>query len=179
MQAVKFIPAAEIEKRASEVLANAGVVSAPVDPVQIAASVGIEVFSIDFADDSICGILRLEVDKYCIYVNQDHHRLRMRYTIAHELGHYFLHRDHIAAFIDKELNLYRSKSLDDATKSDPTEVQANMFAAALLMPEHLLRAAYGVSHDIAHLARMFAVSREAMGHRIINLGLSDGEEEAC
>src|SRR5690242_18775741 len=85
MQTIKFIHSAEIERQAREVLVAAEITAAPIDPVQIAASAGIEVFSIDFADDSVCGILRLEGEKYCIYVNQDHHRLRMRYTIAHEL----------------------------------------------------------------------------------------------
>lgn len=167
-----FIPRQQLESQATSLLEQHNLLSIPVNPVAVANAEGVEVFSINFRDDSVSGILRKEDGVYRIYVNSNHSNNRKRYTIAHELGHYVLHRDGIAAFIDPELNLYRSKdSSGENTSQGDMEIQANIFASALLMPAELVKTAYGKCHDVAALARSFSVSSEAMGHRIVNLGL--------
>jgi len=65
--------------------------------------------------------------------------------------------------------------------TDVEEIEANTFAAALLMPEgivfdhvlKLVRANSQITREalIAELARIFDVSAEAMGYRLINLGI--------
>lgn len=148
-----------------------GTVSTAVNPVAVANGEGIEVFSVDLADDSVCGILRKEQGRFRLYVNRDHSGNRIRYTIAHELGHFFLHGHVLDAFVDQEINLFRNKT-DPASKLHADmEIQANMFAAALLMPAVSVRRWYQHESDISILAKRFGVSREAMGQRIDNLGL--------
>ncbi len=167
-----FIPRTQLESQAAELLERHGLLSFPVNPVSVANSEGIEVFSIDFRDDSVSGILRKEDGAYRIYVNSNHSNNRKRYTIAHEIGHYVLHRDDVAAFVDPELNLYRSKdSRGEVGSQGDMEIQANIFASALLMPAELVETAYGKCRDVAALARLFLVSSEAMGHRIVHLDL--------
>ncbi|HCM3005245.1 TPA: ImmA/IrrE family metallo-endopeptidase, partial [Klebsiella pneumoniae] len=56
---------------------------------------------------------------------------RQRFTLAHEIAHFLLHRDRIGDGITDDI-LYRSKL------SDFMEVQANRLAADILMPGHLL-----------------------------------------
>jgi Zn-dependent peptidase ImmA (M78 family) len=61
------------------------------------------------------------------------------------------------------------------------EIEANTFAAALLMPErivsryvtHLIQRNGDITREdlITELARIFDVSAEAMGYRLINLGI--------
>ena len=51
------------------------------------------------------------------------------------------------------------------------EIQANQFAAALLMPADLVRAAFAKCQDLGELARLFNVSEAAMGFRLDRLGL--------
>ena len=51
------------------------------------------------------------------------------------------------------------------------QIQANQFAAALLMPEELVREAYETNQDLRKLARIFNVSETAMGIRLAQLGL--------
>lgn len=55
---------------------------------------------------------------------------RDRFTVAHELGHYFLHSDVSLSRADDNINVpaYRNP-----------EWQANTFAAALLMPDHIIK----------------------------------------
>jgi Zn-dependent peptidase ImmA (M78 family) len=65
--------------------------------------------------------------------------------------------------------------------TDIQEIQANTFAAALLMPEeivlehatNLVRSNSSIARDdiIAVLARSFDVSTEAMSYRLIALGI--------
>lgn len=172
---VSFLERRKVEEAAVSLLKKHALLGVgAVNPVAVAEAEGIDVFAINLSDDSVCGILRKEGGRYCIYVNSDHHANRIRYTIAHELGHYILHRDIVEAFVDHEINLYRKPpSLELATdqSSAMMEVQANMYAAALLMPESAIRDQYACTQDIHAMAKKFGVSREAMGHRISNLGL--------
>ena len=120
----------------------------------------------------------LAVKEKTIVVNLHHPPVRRRFTIAHEIGHYQLHRresDDIPVFIDRAV--YHRK--ESATGVDYLmEMQANAYAAGLLMPEVLLDE-YLDNHpaldlekpaDIKTLAEEFEVSRPAMEFRLINLG---------
>ncbi len=91
---------------------------------------------------------------------------RRRFTIAHELGHWRLHRhadDGVycrASAIDAD---------DDADRPPlpPREEEANTFAAALLMPADLLREQYvACDRDFNRLCRKFDSSGAAMGRRL-------------
>jgi len=67
---------------------------------------------------------------------------RARFTLAHEVGHYFLHGSFIkeqATFTD--LDEWRNFVIRDIRR-DPLETQANMFAAFLLLPTDSLAKEY-------------------------------------
>ncbi len=82
-------------------------------------------------DDDISGKLQRNYDgDWVISVNTLHHPKRQRFTLAHELGHYFLHRHRSIEFVDKAL--YRSSQMSSI------EYEANNFAGALLMPKDLI-----------------------------------------
>lgn len=91
---------------------------------------------------------------------------RRRFTIAHELGHWQLHRH------DDEGVYCRASALDTddsaaAAASGLPEEEANAFAAALLMPAHLIREQYAVcGKDFARLCQTFDSSGAAMGRRL-------------
>jgi len=119
----------------------------------------------------------LAVKEKAIVVNLNHPSVRRRFTIAHEIGHYQLHRksEDIPVFIDRAV-YHRKESV--AGVDHVMEMQANAYAAGLLMPEALLDE-YLEDHptldlekpaDIKTLAEEFEVSRPAMEFRLINLG---------
>lgn len=90
-----------------------------------------------------------------IYLPCDSSPSRDRFTIAHELGHYFLHREE-----------NQSKSFT-RRGSDKKEWQANWFAAELLMPEKEFRQeALACNNDEGALARKFGVSQSAVSVRL-------------
>ncbi len=71
-------------------------------------------------------------DGFVISVNANHSINRQRFTTAHELGHFFLHRMYIGdGLVDDPL--YRS------TLSNQQETEANVFAGEILMPEEAIR----------------------------------------
>ena len=104
---------------------------------------------------------------FAIFVNANHSEVRRRFTIAHEIAHFALHRDLIGDGITEDA-LYRSGL------SDAVEREANGLAAEILMPRHLVRDAFEKgTRSAEHLAAKFEVSPQAMEYRMKNLGLAE------
>ncbi len=83
--------------------------------------------------------------------------VRKRFTVAHEIAHYLLHR-HLFSGEVIDAALYRS------TLSNSLEAEANSFAADLLMLWHLLSPLKDL--PVSELSRHFEVSDEAMRIRL-------------
>lgn len=102
-----------------------------------------------------------------IAVNTNNHSNRRRFTIAHELGHHVL--GHVTWNAPQHRDDDRSFS---GNNRDWVEVEANNFAAEILMPkvavDYMIRRE-GVT-DISELAEKFYVSEQAMYFRMLNLG---------
>jgi Zn-dependent peptidase ImmA (M78 family) len=100
---------------------------------------------------------------------------RKRFTAAHELAHYLMHRDMLA----NGQNLHRDNLFGDAARwndaapfSPQHEVEANRFAAEMLMPRAQVRRWHSEFRgNVSELARKFNVSQAAMKIRLKNLGL--------
>jgi Zn-dependent peptidase ImmA (M78 family)/DNA-binding XRE family transcriptional regulator len=154
-------------RAARALVEKADVDEPPIDVYEVARGCGVQVLQWAF-DESISGLL-LDFDgRAVIGVNKRHPLVRRRFTIAHELGHFVLH--HGERF---HLDLTSSTSWhgDPPGYDSNLERLANAFAAELLMP-----ATWMVEHgqhgeSAASLARRFRVSQEAMGFRLVNLGL--------
>jgi hypothetical protein len=104
-----------------------------------------------------------------IWVNAEEARqwpARRRFTIAHELGHWRLHRD-----ADERAVFCRSGSIaadvETPDIASPAEDEANAFAAAILMPARLVQQQYLASErDFFRLCERFGASGAAMGRRL-------------
>ena len=92
---------------------------------------------------------------------------RQRFTVAHEIGHIEL--NHLES---GEFSIACRDSMSSPSKANQEEIEANAFAAALLMPEPLVRRAHKITRDVYNLAIYFGVSRQAMERRLKRLGLS-------
>jgi Zn-dependent peptidase ImmA (M78 family) len=142
----------------------------------VAAHPDLEIYFTDLEDDAVSGVSLFESNKYTILVNSSKPETRQHFTLGHELGHYFLHKTVLQkekgiidgdAFLDGPNMLYRQ---DTAAKTQ-LELDANTFAASLLMPEDLLRRAWKAFGSIQECARIFRVSVVAMSLRLTKLGL--------
>lgn len=128
--------------------------------------------------------LRSASGEKVIGVNEAHSHLRQRFTIAHELGHLLLHEGDLILdyavrthFRGDEVRVnFRDHESSLATNSE--EIEANRFAAEILMPRDMvfkearkLLQAKNLSREALtkKLADVFKVSEEAMGYRLVNL----------
>lgn len=110
----------------------------------------------------------LGVGDFIVHVPQHTTRTRDRFTIAHELGHYFLH-------FRAPDELLAGQRLKRATRMGRNvgETQANVFASNLLMPADAFAAAVDEQGSIRQVARIFDVSVPAAQVRADYLGLSE------
>jgi Zn-dependent peptidase ImmA (M78 family) len=163
----------EIEDEANRILTQHGLNSLPVDLITLANQEGIKVHNAKFSEDQISAMIAKRGTNITILVNQSDHPNRKRFSIAHELGHHFLHLLEDGEIIDTEIDLFRGEFSGESTvKQRSKEIEANQFASALLMPADLVKKYYSEKTiDLSELARLFRVSEEAMGYRITQLGL--------
>jgi len=108
-------------------------------------------------------------------VNSRHHPNRRRFTIAHELGHFRLHRG-VAIHIDEDFRV-NLRDEDSSKGVSWEEVEANRFAAELLMPTGFLFQDVEKFKNIdkqavQNLARRYRVSSQSMEIRLANLGFT-------
>jgi Zn-dependent peptidase ImmA (M78 family) len=148
----------------------------PVDAIagKLGAALSYEPFE---GKDDISGMLFRDERRIVIGINSAHASTRQRFSIAHEIGHLRMH--HGDFFVDKTVRLNRDARSSMAI--DPKEIEANRFAAELLMPEKIITAAtkkrlakkrnITAEELIEGLADECQVSKQAMEFRLINLGI--------
>jgi hypothetical protein len=140
--------------------------SAPVDVGQIAEALGLGLWESSNLSDGVSGKLMRDPANggksgYSIIVNSADAHVRKRFTVAHEIAHYILHRDLIGNELVDD-SLFRS----GLTTSE--EAQANRLAADILMPRHLLNEIAPAPFDKSpeFLSKRFQVSEQAMRIRL-------------
>jgi Zn-dependent peptidase ImmA (M78 family) len=161
--------------RAQQVLASLGIASSPTPVEKIAKALQAQVRFSPF-DNELSGMVYIKDGVPIIGVNSLHHPNRQRFTIAHELGHLELHRDMITSSVHVDKNFPGlMRDAKAATGTELIEIQANQFAAELLMPQTLIdQALAGKQFDIdddgplEELAKKFKVSKQALEYRIRN-----------
>ncbi len=161
-----------ISQKAYEQLGDRPTLPIPIESIVAKNKVRLLPFDLG---ENISGVLVIENGEATIGYNKNEHRVRNRFTIAHELGHFILHKDK-DLFVDKGFKvMFRGVSSGDKyNKQD--EIEANEFAANLLMPENLLRSEiakldldFTDEESIKQLAKKFDVSTVAMSFRMAKL----------
>ncbi|RCX27985.1 ImmA/IrrE family metallo-endopeptidase [Thioalbus denitrificans] len=128
------------QQRAQNLLRELGINELPVDPVAIAARHDIIVEAKPDTAQGVSGMLLRHGNTFGIlYATHIESEGFRRFSIAHELGHYFLdgHIDHILP----DDGFHASHA--GFVSGDPYELEADQFAAGLLMPATLFRRALG------------------------------------
>lgn len=135
--------------------------SPPIPVIEIAESNGVDVVFADFGRHSgtVAGFCDFQAAK--LYVNKDDVLERQFFTIAHEFGHWILHRKDFLNEPEKYPVLPRFQSVD---KNDAREKEANKFAACLLVPDRLLKPV--LPAPVSALAGIFKVSKKMMENRL-------------
>lgn len=164
------------ESCALSVLSKYNLKQAPVPVREIAIAEGCLVNGL-MLDDDLSGMAFIRNDQPVIIYNSAHHPNRQRFTIAHELAHHVMHRTMMMQGIHVDKGVLR-RDLSSAMGVDDREVEANAFAATMLMPKELVLLYVKKSVDmedeksVSQLAKIFGVSSAAFTNRLLNLSLA-------
>jgi Zn-dependent peptidase ImmA (M78 family) len=146
----------------------------PVRLGQIAQELGV-IIKVASLNTGVSGQIKLEGGQYVIRVNRHEARERQRFTIAHELAHFFLHKQ----IIDSSPDGIRDNVLYRSGEPEHIEFEANRLAADIVMPVKLVQDALQKDYDsivveatIEGLAAKFQVSKAAMEIRLSTIALS-------
>lgn len=153
--------------------------SIPVDIIKIAKINNIRLVTDDLSSSMLSGFTYQQGEEKVIGVSKFDGKERQRFTIAHELGHLFLHKK-MVNYDQGGVMMFRDGHSSDGT--DLKEIQANRFAAEILMPEpdirkdlaevktlDLLTDSGQLDSFVAKLAEKYEVSRQAMMIRLTSL----------
>ena len=160
-------------KAAESVLEEFKVTRPPVAIDKIARKMGVKLMYSPL-DDELSGMVYVKNGDPIIGVNSLHHPNRQRFTIAHEVGHLIMHRHQIEqeVHVDKTFLMLRRDS-ESSSGVNAIEVEANAFAAEVLMPKILVNNAlknrtFDIDDEslIAQLAKQFKVSTQAIQFRL-------------
>lgn len=147
--------------------------SFPVDPYLIAARMGLRVEHRVGLPHNVDGLLLKESPDTPVLaiINHDRSPNRQRFTLAHEIGHFtYIQENEPEKLVGLGLVEYKDEVASLGT--DKREVDANTFAANLLMPEAVVRLWNYEGRSREQMALGFGVSLQAMGNRLNSLGLS-------
>jgi Zn-dependent peptidase ImmA (M78 family) len=176
-----------IEQMAQNLLHQYRLKVLPIPVLDVAKCAGVNLFPFDLGVD-VSGVLNINNGVATIGYNPSESKVRQRFTISHELGHYFLHfkkdgrnKEKNKVFVDNEnyyqFIMFRSQKPKMSSEDYKHEQEANSFAAALLMPQELVQKELEIysgfdlsdSAMVTDLAKKFEVSTQAISFRIINL----------
>ncbi|MBD3253513.1 MAG: ImmA/IrrE family metallo-endopeptidase [Candidatus Lokiarchaeota archaeon] len=131
-----------------------GEIQLPVPIDEIASFYGFEIYPLETIPNEQSAIIILDSDskRKLIGINSNHHNNRQRFSIGHELGHFFLSHPSEKECDEDEIKLYNR--------------QADEFSAELLIPLKLLKTSIKEIKDIGLLAKKFGVSEQAIWIKI-------------
>src|ERR687887_747287 len=152
-------------QQAERVRASAWGDRIPVDPVQIARRLGIDVRQAPLSDNVSGALVKKLGQDPTILLNARDHPNRQRFTAAHEVGHFVSREDAPEEYEYVDLR----DTILSAAGTNEDEVFANQFAANLLMPEREVRRLAAQGYSLTEMALYFGVSQDAMGYWATNL----------
>ncbi len=162
------------KRQAAELVRRARIKKAPVPVEKMAALLDAEIVLQPFSGETSGVVYRNKDGTAVIGVNSSHPIQRQRFTIAHEIGHLLLHADE-NLHVDKNFPIGLRNAISGKSVNE-NEIEANQFAAALLMPANLIAKdiqqliGTDVLIAIRKLARKYRVSEQAMSIRLSTLG---------
>lgn len=148
---------------------------APVDVLALVREFDITVKFEELADD-ISGYIEKTEAGYKIGVNESDDFVKQKFTMAHELGHWWYHTDYLESRRDQRITDIRMYKRSPGKTTVPVsyEFTANSFAVNVLMPVNLIGDL--ILHKkvtrIKELAELLEVYEDAVEVRVKGLGFA-------
>lgn len=139
----------------------------PFKIVEFINELGIKVIA-SYMSNNISGSITKMGETFTIHINNSHASTRLRFTLAHELGHYFNDREYLESNnqiqdLSKQATpkfLYRKASPNIDCSMQKMDVEANKFASEILMPEEKFIELWKYETSPEKVAKYFGVSVE-------------------
>jgi Zn-dependent peptidase ImmA (M78 family) len=148
-----------VRKMAQKVLKESKIIAPPVDLLTILQAHGIRYEEVDDFPDTVDALIIERGRETYAAVNSRQHLHRRRFSLAHELGHFFLHRGDYGS--EHTVTIDDPPSDEDLIPTkDPAESEADLFAGELLVPLAMLKP--HARKGVAELSRIFLVSEHVV-----------------
>ena len=111
------------------------------------------------------GFCKIYLNNFFIFINANMSPQMQRMTCAHELGHLLLHKDALTS-----RDFFAEMEIFNIT--DQRELEANQFAAGLLIDDEELLSLLKEGYDVVHIASMLDVNINLLMIKFLNLNRS-------
>lgn len=151
----------KIINQIAELVRNQFSLTTPINMIDVVSSLGGEIIEAPFDNNTISGKIQKKGESFIIQINPFELEERKTFTLAHEIGHLFLHMGYLVNPEKwKSINIYEDSPMFRQGYSEE-EYEANEFAAAFLMPFDEFKKAALNNLSINEIANKFQVSKEA------------------
>jgi Zn-dependent peptidase ImmA (M78 family) len=113
-----------------------------------------------FSTEKFCGMLVVDDLGTTILTNSQQPPSKKLFTLAHEFGHFYLHRDKRSQFVDNH-------NIENDDEMKLFEIQANLFASEILFPERVISYLLYSKFSFFKIAQLSGASFEALKWRLI------------
>lgn len=140
---IQIISRAEINRKSQELLDHTSYIMGPVDLEQICNFISVNVeypedYYITSDEAEVLGTANFDSRKITIY--QHSNQKRKRFTLAHEIGHFWLgHEKYLRSENVLAADIKRDSSEEYSFNYEILEIQANIFASCLLMKDNVFK----------------------------------------
>lgn len=146
-----------VRRVAKQLLRDSKVRQPPVDLRHIANHCGLKYEEVDYFPDDVDALIVSAEDGPVAVVNKNQSNNRRRFSLAHELGHFVLHRD--GSVLETAISIDSPPTGDSGDeRSSVAEREANLFAGELLVPVAFLKEHFRPGMTAADVATLFEVS---------------------
>jgi Zn-dependent peptidase ImmA (M78 family) len=147
---------AYVRRVVKQLLRSAKIKTPPVDLRAVTSACGLGYEEVDYFPDDVDALIVSTDDGSVAVVNRRQSIVRRRFSLAHEIGHYVLHRD--VAVLEVDVSIDVPPSGEDGGEVSAREREANLFAGDLLVPLDFLKKVFRPGMTAADVAQVFEVS---------------------
>jgi Zn-dependent peptidase ImmA (M78 family) len=148
---------AHAREAARRLIERSGITIPPVNLYEIIEMCGLRHQEVNYFPDEIDALIIVRKKGAVAVTNVNQSDLRRRFSLAHELYHY-LEEGGVSVLEDSQDTSQQAATRMTKAGKDPFEVEADIFAGELLVPQALLSKYVNRSNDARFVSMMFNVS---------------------
>jgi Zn-dependent peptidase ImmA (M78 family) len=156
-----------VREAARKLLRDCGITEPPVNLQLVSEKLGLGYEEVDYFPDDVEALIITMGERTVAVVNKNFSETSRRFSLAHELCHYYLHQDRTV--LEDRITIDSPEPPDsESFGKDPFEAEAEIFAGELLVPLPMLKKHFRPGFTAADVARTFAVSESVASIALVS-----------